>query len=48
MVDGSVVDHLDESVVFVCDGCVIDVDETVRASREEEVVTDWVELELYS
>lgn len=48
MVDGAVVDHLDESVVFVCDGCVVDVDEPVRASREEEVVAGWVELELHN
>lgn len=48
MVDGAVVDHLDESVVFVCDGCVVDVDETVCASGEEEVASGWVKLELYS
>lgn len=46
MVDGAVVDHLDESVIFVSDGCVVDIDEAVCASGEEEVVAGWVELEL--
>ena len=26
VVDGAVVDHLDQGIVFVCDGCVVDVD----------------------
>lgn len=47
VVDGAVVDHLDESVVFVGNGCVVDIDEAVRASGEEEIVVGWVELKLY-
>lgn len=26
VVDRAVVDHLDQGIVFVCDGCVVDVD----------------------
>lgn len=32
VVDGAVVDDLYKSLVFVCDGRVIDVDESVRAA----------------
>lgn len=32
MVHGAVVDNLHQGFVFVCDGGIVDVDETVRAS----------------
>lgn len=46
MVHGAMVDDLDQSVVFVCDGCVVDVDQAICASGEEDVVAGWVELKL--
>lgn len=46
MVHGAMVDDLNQSVVFVCDGCVVDVDQAICASGEEDVVAGWVELKL--
>ena len=47
VVDGAaVVLHLEESVVLVCDGGVVDVDEAVGAAGEETLVLSGVELQV--
>lgn len=46
MVHGAVVDDLDQGVIFVCDGGVVDIDQAICAPGEEDVVADWVELKL--
>lgn len=46
MVDRAVVDHLHESFVFVRDGGVIDIDQSVRATGKQDITARWVILKL--
>lgn len=47
VVDGAVVEGLDDDLVLVGDGGVTDVDEPVRGAREEDLGVGWVEVELF-
>lgn len=46
VVHGAVVDDLHQGVIFVADRCVVDVDQSVRAARKQDVGAARVELEL--
>lgn len=46
MVHGAMVDYLDQRIIFLVDGRVVDVDESVRAPREQDVGAAWVVLKL--
>lgn len=43
----AVIDHLPECVIFIGDGCIVDVDQAICAAGQQDVVTSRVILELY-